>query len=250
MKLVIMYLESAHRWFKNGDHPLDGNERFTDGEFKGELYEGQVVRYFRHPEISGYHRCVECNKAMHDHGWIDQDGTGYKVCPGDYIVSKDNRVFYPIKPHVFNNLFTYIDQDDSFIKPSYSERVYEWLNKAFENIAPQVIDCPNERNIRFMEEAIELVHTCGLSKESVLKIVDYVYARPKGELLHELGGVCTTLSLLAKIHGININEAAELELQRDYDIIELIRQKWLNKPNFSTNIMTTVQSDQSDLLGR
>lgn len=39
----------AVQWFKNGDHPEDGNQRFVSGEFAGELYEGKVVRYYRNP---------------------------------------------------------------------------------------------------------------------------------------------------------------------------------------------------------
>lgn len=54
----------ASQWFKNGDHPLDYSVThvgFKDGDlvdiepaerkFKG--WEGDIVRYFRHPQISG-----------------------------------------------------------------------------------------------------------------------------------------------------------------------------------------------------
>lgn len=60
----------ATQWFKNGDHPLDGNERFDRGEFKDELYEGKVVRYYRHPDITGLTICSKCGVKMHE-AWVD-----------------------------------------------------------------------------------------------------------------------------------------------------------------------------------
>ena len=61
----------ATQWFKNGDHPDDGTERFTSGEFEGELCEGKVVRYYRHPTVCCMTECTQCGCIMHDHGWID-----------------------------------------------------------------------------------------------------------------------------------------------------------------------------------
>jgi len=78
----------ATQWFKNGDHPEDGTERFPPkmpsgrdetggpddsrytGEFEGQLYEGKVVRYFRRPDIDGETLCHTCDHRMHDHGLI------------------------------------------------------------------------------------------------------------------------------------------------------------------------------------
>jgi len=94
----------AHRWWKNGDHPNDGTERFDGGEFAGELLEGKVVRYFRHPAISGDAMClrsVPCGRTMHEHGWIDTPEGGHTVCPGDWIVTGINGEFYPVKPDIF-----------------------------------------------------------------------------------------------------------------------------------------------------
>ena len=102
-------------WFKNGDHPEDGTEVFESGEFKGELLEGKVVRYFRHPEVLGANLCNYCGKTMHHHGWIDTVQGGHIVCPGDWIIT-DNRVkkdqhgyYYPCKPDVFAATYEEID---------------------------------------------------------------------------------------------------------------------------------------------
>jgi len=47
----------ATQWFKNGDHPDDGTDTFTSGEFVNERCEGRVVRYFRHPNVDGEQLC-------------------------------------------------------------------------------------------------------------------------------------------------------------------------------------------------
>jgi hypothetical protein len=82
-------------WWKNGDHPNDDVYRpFEDtGKKPTEPREGKVVRYFRHPSISGDSICDNCQRIMNDHGWIDNGGEGQKVCPGDYL-KKDNNLYY------------------------------------------------------------------------------------------------------------------------------------------------------------
>lgn len=87
----------AHQWFKNGDHPKDYATDHTDpvtGEIHTAEYrrihnqEGDVVRYFCHPHISGDEYCENCGCQMISHGWIDApDGVSYIVCPGDWIVT-------------------------------------------------------------------------------------------------------------------------------------------------------------------
>lgn len=81
----------ATQWFRNGDHPEDGNERF----------EGKVVRYFRRPDISGYALCSECGNPFHIHGWIDTLEDGHRVCPGDWIITGVKGERYPCKPDIF-----------------------------------------------------------------------------------------------------------------------------------------------------
>lgn len=76
--------KSSHQWFKNGDHPDDGDERHPT---EGWRYEGRVVRYFRHPDIPGETICNDCGQTMHDHGWIDAGVDGLTVCPGDWVLT-------------------------------------------------------------------------------------------------------------------------------------------------------------------
>lgn len=116
----------ATQWFKNGDHPDDGDERFPpkadppnpyvdvpsdangsasdsrySGEFAGERFEGKVVRYFHRPDVSGETACRHCGQTMHVHGWIDTKEGGHIVCPGDWVITGVKGEFYPRKPDIF-----------------------------------------------------------------------------------------------------------------------------------------------------
>jgi len=93
----------ATQWFKNGDHPNDNVWRsFEDTGFRpSEPREGQVVRYFRHPDVSGQAVCSKCGHTMHVHGWIDTLEDGHNVCPADWIITGVKGEYYPCKPDIF-----------------------------------------------------------------------------------------------------------------------------------------------------
>ena len=91
----------AVQWLTNGDHPEDGDERFADGEHKGELYEGRIVGYYRHPDVNGETPCNRCGVRTHEHGWIDTLEGGHIVCPFDWIIKGVKGEFYPCKPDIF-----------------------------------------------------------------------------------------------------------------------------------------------------
>lgn len=106
----------ASQWFKNGDHPLDyatdrqglegGEMRTFTGEYRRERgWEGDIVRYFRHPDMSGETVCGHCQRAMHEHGWIDTLEGGHIVCPGDWIITGVAGELYPCKPHIFEQTY-------------------------------------------------------------------------------------------------------------------------------------------------
>jgi len=98
----------AVQWFKNGDHPEDNCGTFDIGEgsFQGE---GHIVRYFRHPNVSGESPCKHCGETMHIHGWIDTLKAGHNVCPGDWIIKGINGELYPCKPHIFEETYDVVE---------------------------------------------------------------------------------------------------------------------------------------------
>lgn len=102
----------ATQWHKNGDHPEDysedswGLERgelrvFPGSERKANGWEGGVVRYYRHPGVSGDKLCEQCGQRHHVHGWIDTLEQGHRVCPGDWIITGVKGERYPCKPDIF-----------------------------------------------------------------------------------------------------------------------------------------------------
>ena len=93
----------ATQWFKNGDHPNDNCYRpFEDtGKAPTEAREGEVVRYFRHPDVPGSKVCSKCAQTMHLHGWIDTLEDGHNVCPGDWIITGIAGEHYPLNPDIF-----------------------------------------------------------------------------------------------------------------------------------------------------
>jgi len=100
----------ATQWFENGDHPKDecyivrpDNDSTT--KFEPFLSEGKIVRYFRHPIVSGESLCKHCNKQMQFHGWIDTLEGGHIVCPGDFIITGVNGENYPCKPDIFEKTY-------------------------------------------------------------------------------------------------------------------------------------------------
>jgi hypothetical protein len=103
----------ATQWFGNGDHPNDYDnpkEGFEGGvlrtwsgaEVKAMGWEGQIVRYFRRPDVPGGTPCGHCGKIMNDHGWIDTLEGVHTVCPGDWIITGVKGEHYPCKPDIFS----------------------------------------------------------------------------------------------------------------------------------------------------
>jgi hypothetical protein len=91
----------ATQWFKNGDHP-DDNIGARHDDDSGNKVEGEVVRYYRHPEDNGERKCEHCGIRMHEHGWIDTLEGGHNVCPGDWVITGVAGERYPCKPTIFD----------------------------------------------------------------------------------------------------------------------------------------------------
>ena len=113
---------------------------------------------------------------------------------------------------------------------SYQRRVRKWISTCFppESAADQL-----ERSHRFLEESLELAQACGCTKKDALVLVDYVFNRPVGDVLQEAGGVMVTLSALCDAQGVDLEDAAERELLRNWNRLQLIRAKQAAKPQES-----------------
>lgn len=110
---------------------------------------------------------------------------------------------------------------------TYQRRIDDWMMSCFgEKIGMD----PQERGFRFMEEATELVQSTGMSKEDVLRIVDYVFDRDIGEPSQEIGGTMVCLAALATAHGIDLGAASETELARIWEKADKIKAKHGTKP--------------------
>ena len=112
----------------------------------------------------------------------------------------------------------------------FQQRVRPWLMECF---GPMIAGDKEERNHRFLEEALELVQACGCTADEAHQLVDYVYGREVGEKFQEIGGVMVTLAALCLAHEMNMHEAGEVELKRIWTKVEQIRAKNAAKPSHS-----------------
>lgn len=101
----------ATQWFKNGDHPEDYPALMHDREAREHGGEGRVVRYYRHPKVSGARPCEHCGEIMHDHGWIDTLEGGHIVCPGDFVITGVKGERYPCKPDIFEQTYEPVPEE-------------------------------------------------------------------------------------------------------------------------------------------
>jgi NTP pyrophosphatase (non-canonical NTP hydrolase) len=110
---------------------------------------------------------------------------------------------------------------------NFQSKVRDWLTACFP--AASVGD-RHERMHRFLEEALELAQATGCSKAEALELVDYVFAREIGETRQEVGGVMVTLAGLCHAADVDLEGAAEAELNRNWNRIDVIRAKQVGRP--------------------
>lgn len=115
------------------------------------------------------------------------------------------------------------DIERALLAGSYQDRVAAWVETCFgESSDPRR---KTRRAHRFAEEALEFLQSVGIPREDVLQLVDYVYGRPAGDPVQELGGVMVTLCGAATAHDLDVNECAEKELARVWTKVDAIRAK-------------------------
>lgn len=117
-----------------------------------------------------------------------------------------------------------------FDPPPFQRRVVAWLMECF---PMDVCQDRAERNHRFLEESLELVQSLGCTQAEAHQLVDYVFGRPAGDPVQELGSVMVTTAALCWPNELDMYEAAEKELARVWNNIEKIRLKQATKPKHS-----------------
>ena len=113
---------------------------------------------------------------------------------------------------------------------AFQSRVQPWMMACF---GEAIAFDRQERNHRFLEEALELVQANQCTASEAHQLVDYVYGRPVGEPSQEVGGVMVTLAALCLASGLDMHSAAETELARIWTKVEQIRAKRAAKPAMS-----------------
>lgn len=111
----------------------------------------------------------------------------------------------------------------------FQNECVQWAKKTFDEAH---VNNTYVRACRFGEEALELLQALDVTKEDALKLVDYVYGRPKGELPQEVGGVMVTLAVLCFASKMDMEDCGEYELIQCWRNIEKIRAKQAQKPSF------------------
>ena len=117
----------------------------------------------------------------------------------------------------------------TYVAKDFQSQVRDWVEAAF---GPEVADDKTERNHRFLEEALELVQTCGCTSSEAHQLVDYVFSRPAGTLIEEVGGTVTTLMALCTAQRVSAEYCGAYELSRNWARIDAIRAKQAAKPQF------------------
>jgi len=127
---------------------------------------------------------------------------------------------------------------------AFQARVQPWMLTCF---GEEISRDGQERNHRFLEEALELVQCLGCTASEAHQLVDYTFGRPEGEPVQEVGGVMVTLAALCLAHGLDMHAAAETELARIWTKVEKIRAKQAAKPKHSPLPEHAASSPPADL---
>lgn len=170
------------------------------------------------PDWLNAETCIENAQIAYGDATEDEDGT-----PVDLVAAAGDI-------GVLLGLARYALDARQRAELSFQRRVEPWMLACF---GEMIAGDREERNHRFLEEALELVQSCGCTTSEAHQLVDYVFGRPIGEPRQETGGVMITLAALCLANGLDMHEAGETELARIWTKVEAIRAKQAAKPKHS-----------------
>lgn len=162
-------------------------------------------------------RCKTVNEGSQWRHWVDCTEEDYNKTienpgPTPRGIIREARKLYAEQPATFQ------------------ARVKPWMLACFGEV---IAADRQERNHRFLEEALELVQSNQCTAIEAHQLVDYVYGRPVGDPAQEVGGVMITLAALCLASGLDMHAAGETELARIWTKVEQIRAKQAAKPAMS-----------------
>jgi NTP pyrophosphatase (non-canonical NTP hydrolase) len=105
------------------------------------------------------------------------------------------------------------------------DRPSRFLNWAHETFGDVALD-PRERVLRFLEEAVELAQSLGVSMDTTDALVARVYRRAPGDPVREIGQALATLELLAKAAKIDADAEATKEF---YRVQKIPKEEWARR---------------------
>ena len=127
--------------------------------------------------------------------------------------------------------------------------VAAWGEAAFGR--EQITSIP-QRALRLLEEAIEAYQAAGADQAMAHKLVDFVFARPVGQLAQELGGVGVCILALAEAAGLSADET--VSSGADHGIVRRVAPPsatvTIHASALKTGIFEAVVKEYSDKIAR
>lgn len=196
------------------------DERLAGGFRLAEHEAVQSLRSFLGRQNTASQTLVDVKQSLEEHGETDSAG----IHPLDYVCCPDG--VRSIRERIEEALRTC--RDAGATGADFQAQIVDTLAGVFgrENLTN-----PNERLKRFLEEALELVRTGGLSPQEIGAVVAYELGRSTGpDLDQEFGGAAVTLYALAAAFQRNLTRCALVEIDRVRMNRERCRQKHAAKP--------------------
>ncbi|MGZ5858710.1 MAG: DUF551 domain-containing protein [Burkholderiaceae bacterium] len=134
-----------------------------------------------------------------------------------------------------------IDEDAGTFLASRKLRQDQILAWACNTFGKATADNSGERIRRFAEEAVELAQAVGLDNQSMLDIIEHVYARIPGNLTQEIGQVGVSLLGLAQHLNIDADDEERKEFER---IKSLPAEYWQARQNAKAEKGIALKSTQ------
>ena len=182
-----------------------------------------VIQPYASPD--SFSVCAKCRTLLKDHGWIPQDESGLLVCPGSYIVKYSNTDHSVHSHRDFKRLFTVIDASLPLLAVEFQERVALFYEQCFMNLFPELLDDRNYKRGYFIEQALGLVYSLGMSQYEVMFSLEYIFSRPKEQPPLKIGDVCIGLANLANHYNLTVSGLSEERLTTYMKTMDKIRQK-------------------------